>query len=405
MAWLSDWEHRIPITIDGTKVSESLTNFPVAIDLSASSGIGADDLTLVFTELESYANRKKIAVTGSDGTTQCPVEIHYWDHGVDAYLSAKIAFVSNGTDTTIYLYYDASQPDNTEYVGDTTETPAKSVWDSDFKAVYHVGTGVTGAAGVKDSTTNGLHLAAVNMESGDFDGLDANLDGVDERVGPLISALLQPSNTVTVESAVMADDTANPRTITQYGKGAGQSYGLIIGNPYTGTGPGKLEFAFYNGAWRTVVDPDAFPVGAMTYASGRYSGSALTVWVNGVEKASTSYSGSFDYTNLAGLLIGAYYAAGSYLHLFDGPVREVRVSGISRSDAWMKATSHSLLDTLMTYGDPEHRVIGDQMVSQTIMDSAIIMLKANPHEMSSMTVMDSPTLPSLVIQHSMFLVM
>lgn len=43
--------------------------------ISASSEYNNDDISCVFDELQSDANRKKIAVTKSDGETECKVEI------------------------------------------------------------------------------------------------------------------------------------------------------------------------------------------------------------------------------------------------------------------------------------------------------------------------------------------
>jgi len=61
------------------------------------------------------------------------VEIEKWDNGnEEADLWVKVPSVSDSGVTTLFLYYDSEHADNTDYVGDTGDTPAKSVWDSDF---------------------------------------------------------------------------------------------------------------------------------------------------------------------------------------------------------------------------------------------------------------------------------
>ena len=80
MSWLSSFNKRIKLTVDNTNVDGTLSNFPVLVKLSNSSGISSTDVTSVFTELGSDANRKKIAVTTSDGETQCYVEIERFDY-------------------------------------------------------------------------------------------------------------------------------------------------------------------------------------------------------------------------------------------------------------------------------------------------------------------------------------
>jgi len=69
--WLGNYDKRIKLTIDHLDVTSDLTNFPVLVYLSTASGRGSpqDDLSCVFNELTSDANRKKIAVTINDGTT------------------------------------------------------------------------------------------------------------------------------------------------------------------------------------------------------------------------------------------------------------------------------------------------------------------------------------------------
>jgi len=68
---LADWGNDpITIEIDNSNIDSSLPNFPVLLYLSSSSGISDADVTAIFDDLGSDANRKKIAVTSSDGATQ-----------------------------------------------------------------------------------------------------------------------------------------------------------------------------------------------------------------------------------------------------------------------------------------------------------------------------------------------
>ena len=70
--WLQSWEKRVKITINSSDIDEALTDFPLLIYLSnSSSGENSDDVSFIFDEIGS--SRKKIAVTTSDGTTQCYV--------------------------------------------------------------------------------------------------------------------------------------------------------------------------------------------------------------------------------------------------------------------------------------------------------------------------------------------
>jgi hypothetical protein len=154
--WLNGWANRIEIVIDHNKIDANLVNFPILVHLSTSSGLNNSDVSVVFDELQSDNNRKKIAVTTSDGETQCFVEIGYWsDSDEQAALWVKVPNVSSTTDTTLYLYYDHTHVDNTAYVGDVGSTPGQNVWDSNYVSVFHLTESSNGTAGeFKDSTSN-----------------------------------------------------------------------------------------------------------------------------------------------------------------------------------------------------------------------------------------------------------
>ena len=126
-SWLSGWSYRVEITIHSDKIDGALVDFPVLLYLSTSSGIDPDDVSFVFDELG--AEKLKLAVTTGDGTTQCYVEIEKWDDANEqAWLWVKVPSISSSANTTLYLYYDSTQPDNTTYVGDDPDdTPSNNV--------------------------------------------------------------------------------------------------------------------------------------------------------------------------------------------------------------------------------------------------------------------------------------
>ena len=185
MSWLSDWDKRIKLIIDYTKVESILYNFPVLIKLSSESGITNNDVTDVFYELETNDNRKKIAITTDDEVTQCSVEIERWDHiNKEAFLWVKITEISDSVDTILYLYYDSSKDNNSTYIGDTGELPAKDVWSSDYSSVSHLSTrynSVTGASGISEGgsyvTTDIARGVYVYGENSEFIDCGATASG------------------------------------------------------------------------------------------------------------------------------------------------------------------------------------------------------------------------------------
>ena len=77
--WLVGWDKRVKISVDPDDVSVTLSDFPILVYISNSSGRNSTDVTFIFDELQSNANRKRIAFTTSDKVTQCYIEIEKWD--------------------------------------------------------------------------------------------------------------------------------------------------------------------------------------------------------------------------------------------------------------------------------------------------------------------------------------
>jgi len=137
--WLSGWDQRVKLSVDADDVSSNLTDFPILLHLSTSSGYNAEDISFIFDKLQSNANRFKIAVTKSDEITECYIEIEKWDDANEkADLWVKAPTVSNLSDSDFWFYFDADHADNTAYVGDAGSTISQSVWNSNFKFVNHL---------------------------------------------------------------------------------------------------------------------------------------------------------------------------------------------------------------------------------------------------------------------------
>jgi len=167
--WLGDWANRIELEVDNTNVDSNLSDFPVLIYLSSSSGITSKDVTDVFDKLASDANRFKIAVTECDGLSQCHVEIERWvDADEDAWLWVKVPSVYAGTTTTLYLYYDSAQLKNYDYVGDTDGHQISMVVDLSSEGTY--------------DTTHILRPHVLKEDDGTYKMWYGGFDGSDYRI-------------------------------------------------------------------------------------------------------------------------------------------------------------------------------------------------------------------------------
>lgn len=345
--WLGTWQKRIKITINHAAIDSTLTNFPLLIYVSSSSGPSYNNLTCVFTELQTKDMRKKIAITTADGLTQCYAEIEKWDDtNRKAWVWVKAPSVSSIHDTSFYLYYDQTQPDNTAYVGDPGSTAAENVWDSNYKLVMHL----QETAGTQyDSTTNhnnGTPQNGVGQNAaGIVDGAD-HLDGTDDQVQVSESPSLSfTNNELTLEGWVKFDSLPAGETVIAR-KDDQWQLGLE-------TSSSIRNLVSTNGAtgW-TVANDENYPLQTDTwyYCTFVYDGSKITHKINGEQVGSThTVTGDIN-ANSNSLYLG--YCVYSGLHL-RGYVDEIRISNIARSAAWVKATYQTEKDTLSSYGNEE----------------------------------------------------
>ena len=358
MAWLSGWNKRVKLTLDSSQVDAALSDFPVLIHLSTSSGVGSDDISFIFDELSSDTNRKKIAVTTSDGTTECYVEIERWDHANEqAWLHVKVPSISDTVDTELYLYFDADHSDNTSYVGNTGDTPAQSVWDSNFVGVWHMAQDPNGDVEdvVMDSTSNfNRGTPSGSMTTADLIdskvGKAIDFDGVDDAVSCLNESNFDfATESFTVEACFRSHNlaTGNYEIVSKRDQDANSGWFLRA------DGTAALTMWIYDGAYKNASTGDGvLSQDVWYYAAGLYDASADTINLdlNTTTYGPTSSVGSPTVNNYA-LNFGR--TANGTAEWFDGDIDEVRISNIVRSAAWRKATYYSLWDSLITFGNQE----------------------------------------------------
>lgn len=387
-SWLGTWHYRIKITVSSTYIDALLTDFPIKIIISNDSGTAHDDLTSIFTELSSDANRTKIAITKDDGTTQCYVEIQQWSDASEyAILWVKVPSVSNSADTILYIYYDHLQSSNTSYIGDVGSTVGESVWDSNYVAVLHLdengdgttgefidstGNGHNGTGG--DGTSNKVPTQVADTTFGNvqsFDGSNVHGDFISIPDSDAFSLTTTGDNTIEIEYSL--GELNNPYTETGYvpflakehvgGQLNNEEWFFEIFNANYEARPQWL--AFY-------VEP---PSGGVTAGANDQTGSiAVNSWVSVIATAhDTDASHGIEYLYKDGVHTGDEATWQSYGITYangDSPVRignytgsysvcpkarmaEFRYSNITRSDAWIKATSYSNKDGLNSYNSPE----------------------------------------------------
>ncbi|MHA1253064.1 MAG: DUF2341 domain-containing protein [Candidatus Helarchaeota archaeon] len=352
MGWLSGWAKRRQITIDHTKINNDLSDFPVLLYLSANSGINDADVTSIFDEIGS--NKQKIAVTTSDGVTQCYVEIEKWDTANEkAWLWVKVPNISATEDTILYIYYDNSHSNNTTYVGTLTSAVAQNVWDSNFKIVLHLNEN-----NLQDSTQNnndGTNNGTTDLASSKIAGgrRCPNYEAVSVRYGST-----EVRNNFTIEGWV--------RIFGDVQKDGGSVFGRFRNGYSARSNISYVDWGFLytkvtTGVWRV-----RFNMGGSSYSFDSTVNPPSNEWVHVTITRSGAtgklyLNGSLDNekTDLpTGLLNNQYELklggeVGSSLERPECDFDEFRISNTVRSDAWIKATYETERDNLLTWGDEQ----------------------------------------------------
>jgi hypothetical protein len=349
--WLGNWTHRLPYTFNNTLIDGNLTDFPVKIWVSNSSGFSGVDLTPIFTEVG--ANSTKIAVTTSDATTQCYVEVVSWDTAnLTAELYTKVPAVTNTT-TLIYLYYDNLQPANSTYIGVTGSTPAKAVWDANFVAVYHMNDGAD-TSHINDSTANGFtgtkKGAAEPALATGLKGAAQQGDGANDTINYGHNASLDITAALTVESFIRsASNTSNSGIL---GKNTAFRMGGFAAGSLKYTWNLKDSAGVYNygttvsdlplNQWHSLIGTYLRNDYPKIYLNGALDFTSATTMTN----ALISYSANDLITNFA-----------ANMNYYPGLIDEIRVSNIARSAAYIKLTNYSERDTAGTWGSEQTLIV------------------------------------------------
>lgn len=357
--WLPGWDHRIRVRVRYADcIGAAVTWFPVSIIIEGGlAGSDNKDVSCIFDELTADANRKKIAVTKADGTTELYVEIEQWaDATEDAVLHvSRTGWIINA-DTYIFIYFDITHADNNAFVGDITART--EVWDGNFEFVCHM---VNDNGNVDDSTSNSVdgtkkgagepaEVAGRMYKGQHFDGADDFIALADDsfaalNVGTIECWIKRDLDNRDDEIFSSSDEDARDLLWLRVDDYTGRKLGImfyhvdgagvtdmIYGNTTLGTGWRHVAATSDGAAWIVYVDGAADGINIIGNNSGLWFND-LTGAVHAVKWGRMAYS------------LGTTY--------MDGIIDEARISSVARSAAWILGTYHSGLDDLLTYGDEE----------------------------------------------------
>lgn len=353
MAWLGTYKKRIKITISNTNVDSDLAHFPVAIVLGTSVGTANQDVSDIFDEVG--ASYLKIAFTKSDGTTQIYGDVEQWDNTTEKaviHVSSSALTVTTAAVTEIYIYFDSTQADNTTYIGLSGGTAAQSVWDSSFKAVYHMNQDPSaGGACILDSTSNDNNstpngsMTSGDLVSGTLMGTALDFDGSNDYLTAPNTTSLSPTSQLTIEVVCKPNGSFHGGVIAKGGLGGAQPVWSLLA-------AGGIWYFRVN---RSITEGNGQESGGTSsdnqskYLAGIYNGSTINLIQNLTSVGSSSYSSAL-LTVTTSLFLGVYFEP---TYVFKGLQEEVRISSVGRTVSWVKATYYSLTDDLVSFSAAE----------------------------------------------------
>ncbi|HYL78443.1 MAG TPA: DUF2341 domain-containing protein, partial [Bryobacteraceae bacterium] len=322
-AWYNtSWSNRKPITISHLQVSgtSNLTNFPMLFSVT-----DANLKTVASGGSVGQANGNDILFTASDGVTKLNHEIETYNGATGQLIAwVQISTLSPTADTVIYAYFGNASAAN--------QQNGTGVWDSNYKAVWHLPNGSTLSA--TDSTSNANNGTPTNSPaatSGEIDGA-ASFNGSSSYVAVPDSASLALSGSLTVSAWVKAANTTSKQHILSRWNGpynyelytngdcaGGTAFGMsvsVVGSPRSD--------ACANGT----VDTNWHKL------DGVYDGAHVSIYVDGALRTSTAVSGALQSAAGSNVGIGAWYGTPAFF--FNGLVDEARISNTNRSADWIK---------------------------------------------------------------------
>ena len=252
----------------------------------------------------------------------------------------------------------------TGYVSETGEVPAQNVWDENFSAVYHMAQDPSGGADcILDSTSNENHgTPGGSMTSGDLVdggfGKAIDFDGSDDYINCGSDSSLDDITAKTIDIQFNPTGWGGNNSGRLLSKSNASAYGweIFLNSTYEYIKFVQSTTGDY-GNWASPeesIDLSTDYVLSVLYdrSSG---GNDPTMWIDGSSVTVTevvSPVGNIQSDASSNLFIG--YRNDDTRH-FSGPISEVRISNVFRSDAWIKATYHALNDSLLTYSatDPD----------------------------------------------------
>lgn len=315
-------------------------------------------------------------------------EIERWDYpNKSIQLWVKIPKILANQPTDILLYYDNTQPDNADYIGFTSEFPAKQVWSNNFAGVFHLSQ--------NPALLNNCMLdSSINSNHGTPTTTLLATDLVDGVTGKAINFESASSDMITISNSSYLSMTTN-LTIEGFVKQPVLSATTVCiahkGNLSTSTA-GEM-YSLYKDTTNTLyfkVNDNAGSISGSNLVENEWINLAATydmssqkILKNGITVVSGSYTTQIN-SATTNIYIGRYRNTAS-----TGIIKEVRISNVARTTAWIKATNYTCRDQLNTISNATiFKISGNVTALGNVAQRDVCLYERNSGELVYKTISD-----------------
>ncbi|MFC2136203.1 DUF2341 domain-containing protein [Bacteroidota bacterium] len=325
----SSWVYKKSITVNHTKVSATLSDFPVLVSVTDTDLKDTDNGGSI------QPDGDDILFKGTDGTI-LPHEIEEYN-GSTGLLRAwiKIPSLSSSADTEFYIYYGNSSC--------SSQQDKANVWDSNFKGVWHLEESGNGTVGeFKDGTGNnnngrGGSGNASRVPAQTSSGKIGNaqiFDSSDDHIYVPDSASLRVTGDITISAWVKRAGTGSYKTMVSKGASA-SSWDYCF---YFGGGDALDQLVLWaDGTSTDFGEPAVWSGSTVTGTDWHHvaitrSGTTAIFYIDGAYTSGPfSMVGTFN-SSTDPLWIGA---DGNGSAPLAGTLDELRISSTTRDSAWI----------------------------------------------------------------------
>lgn len=343
----TSWNTRMAITVQASEVDATLNNFPVYVDLAT---LGAEFFDAV------RSDGGDIRVTAADGVTEVPYELVAIDTSAETgELHFQASSIASSVDTVFYIYYD-----NEGALGyaRTDTYGSEQVWDSNYLGVYHLVETSAGVAGeFKDSTSNahdGVGENTLPTPTTGFMGVGQNMQSGHIDLGAASRWTdIGTNDEFNLSAWINLDNSSSDYAIVSQWSGGGA--GVLLWADAGGSGDG---FCLYGGNYAPsdCQDQNDQSPGTWQHIVARYDSIDWSLYIDGAISGSGAVSQSLTQQPV-GFSIGSVQADDN-THAFDGRMDEIRISSIDRGENWLESeyTNQSAPTTFYATSTPDELV-------------------------------------------------